>query len=188
LWSPSERGFIVGVIAPQSPSKIEGHLVARHLSLKQTRLAIVTFAMIMAITTAICASAHAESTSQAEQELFASVNQARRAQGLPALKWDDSLATAARRHAAQMAAHGEAQHQFEGEPNLSTRAKQAGAHFGWLSENVIVGVSAEAVHNEFMNSANHRANILDKDMDSVGIGVLEHGGKLFVVEDFAQVH
>jgi uncharacterized protein YkwD len=144
--------------------------------------------MVMAITSAISAAAHAESTSLADQELFTSVNQARRAQGLPALKWDESLSTAARRHAALMAAHGEAQHQFEGEPNLSARAKQAGAHFGWLSENVIVGASAEAVHNEFMNSPNHRANILDKDMDSVGIGVVEHGGKLFVVEDFAQAH
>jgi len=44
------------------------------------------------------------------------------------------------------------------------------------------------VHKEFMNSPNHRANILDRDMDSVGIAVVERGGKLFAVEDFAQVH
>ena len=147
-----------------------------------------SFAAIIAVVTIICAFAYAEAASKTEQELFAAVNQARRAQGLPALKWDDSLATAARRHAAVMAAHGEAQHQFEGEPSLSARVKQAGAHYGWLSENVIVGTSAEEVHDQFMNSANHRANILDKDMDSVGIGVIERGGKLFAVEDFSQAH
>ena len=147
-----------------------------------------SLAAIVAIVTIVCAFAYAEAASKTEQELFASVNQARRAQGLPALKWDDSLATAARRHAAVMAAHGEAQHQFEGEPSLSARVKQAGAHYGWLSENVIVGTSAEEVHDQFMNSANHRANILDKDMDSVGIGVIERGGKLFAVEDFSQAH
>lgn len=142
--------------------------------------------MIAIVTMIICVSAYGETVTEAEQELFASVNQARRAQGLPALKWNDSLATAARHHAAVMAAHGEAEHQFEGEPNLSARARQAGAHFGWLSENVIVGTSAQEVHDQFMNSTNHRANILDKDMDSAGIGVVERAGKLFAVEDFAQ--
>jgi len=125
---------------------------------------------------------------RAEQELFASVNQARRAQNLPTLRWDASLATAARRHAEVMAAHGESQHQFEGEPSLSARVKQAGARYAWLSENVIVGTSAEEIHNQFMNSANHRANVLDRDMDSVGVGVVERGGKLFAVEDFSQAH
>jgi uncharacterized protein YkwD len=38
-----------------------------------------------------------------------------------------------------------------------------------------------------MGSANHRANILDRDMDSVGIGVVERGGQVFAVEDFLKV-
>ena len=62
--------------------------------------------------------------SAAEQELFSSVNRARRAQGLPALKWNDALATAARRHAALMAQRGAAEHGFPGEPSLSSRATQ----------------------------------------------------------------
>jgi uncharacterized protein YkwD len=146
------------------------------------------FALITAVVTLICGSAYGGTASKTEQELFASANQARQAQGLQPLRWDDSLATAARRHAAVMATHGEAQHQFGGEPNLAARVKQTGAHYGWLSENVIVGTDAEEAHSQFMNSANHRANILDKDMDSVGIGVVERDGKLFVVEDFGQAH
>ena len=125
-------------------------------------------------------------TLRVERELFAAVNQARRAQGLTPLRWDESLAAAARRHAEAMAEHGSAQHGFEGEPSLSARVKQAGAHFSWLSENVIQGPSPEFIHTQFMKSPPHRANILDRDMDSIGVGVVEQGGQLFAVEDFSQ--
>jgi uncharacterized protein YkwD len=123
---------------------------------------------------------------RAERELLVLVNQARQEQGLAPLHWDQSLAAAARQHAEVMAEHHSAQHAFPGEPNLSARAKQAGAHFSWLSENVVEGASAEAIHEAFMKSALHRANILDKDMDSVGIGVEEREGELYAVEDFDQ--
>jgi uncharacterized protein YkwD len=143
--------------------------------------------MMMAITVMICSLACGQTPIvRAERELFASINQARRANGLPALFWNEALATAARRHAGIMAEHGSAQHGFPGEPNLSARAKQAGAHFGWLSENVIQGSSPEFVHEQFMKSPPHRANILDKEMDSVGIGVVEQGRQFFAVEDFSQ--
>jgi uncharacterized protein YkwD len=102
------------------------------------------------------------------------------------LKWDEGLATAARRHAAQMAKHGAAQHVFAGEPNLPSRATQAGCRFYSLSENVVQGTTAEAIHSEFLRSPNHRANLLDTDIDSIGVGVAERGGQLFVVEDFSK--
>ena len=123
---------------------------------------------------------------RAERELFASVNQARRAEGLAPLRWDGSLAAAARRHAQAMAEHGSAQHGFDGEPSLSERVKRTGAHFRWLAENVIQGPSPKFIHAQFMRSPPHRANILDRDMDLIGVGVVERGGRLFAVEDFSQ--
>lgn len=147
-----------------------------------TRMAAVGMVGIM-----LCWSAHAQTpTLRAERELFASINQVRRAQGLAPLRWDESLATAARRHAEVMAERGSAQHGFEGEPSLSARVKLAGVHFNWLSENVVQGPSTEFIHTQFMKSPPHRANILDKDMDSIGVGVVERGGQLFAVEDFSQ--
>lgn len=122
----------------------------------------------------------------AEQELFASVNRARRAQGLPALKWNEPLATAGRRHAEMMAQRGLAEHGFAGEPGLASRVTQAGGHFVWLSENVAQGPGVEAIQAEFLKSPNHRANMLDSDMDSIGVGVVERGGQLFAVEDFSK--
>ena len=149
-----------------------------------TRLAVIAIAGIM-----VCGLAHAQSrATQAERELLAAVNHARRNQGLPALRWDEPLAAAARRHAALMAEHRTAEHNFQGEPNLSARVKQVGFHFTWLSENVTQGPTAEFIHTQFMRSPNHRVNILDSDMNSIGVGVIERNGQLFAVEDFAQSH
>ncbi|MGA2457765.1 MAG: CAP domain-containing protein [Terriglobales bacterium] len=146
------------------------------------RLAAMAIVGIM-----LCWPAYSQTpTLRAERELFAAVNQARRAYGLSPLRWDELLATAARRHAKVMAERGSAQHGFEDEPSLSARVKQAGAHFSWLSENVIQGPSPEFIHVQFMKSPTHRANILDRDMDSIGIGVVEQRGQLFAVEDLSQ--
>ncbi len=147
-----------------------------------TRLAVMAMVGIM-----LCWPAYSQTpTLRAERELFAAANQARRAQGLAPLRWDESLATAARRHAKVMAVRGSAQHGFEGEPSLSARVKQAGAHFSWLSENVTQGPTPEFIHVQLMKSPPHRANILDRDMDSIGIGVVEQRGQLFAVEDLSQ--
>jgi uncharacterized protein YkwD len=135
----------------------------------------------------LIASAYAQNPSaRAERELLAFVNQARQEQGLAPLRWDQSLAIAASKHAELMAEHHSAQHAYPGEPNLSARAKAAGARFSWISENVVEGLSAEEIHGLFMKSTLHRANILDKDMDSIGIGVEEREGELYAVEDFDQ--
>jgi uncharacterized protein YkwD len=127
-----------------------------------------------------------QKTSDAERQLFNSVNQERKVHGLPTLKPDEALTTAARAHAQRMAEQGTISHQLAGEPNLLTRTKAAGAHFSWLSENVDEGPNATAIHQSFMKSPQHRANILDTDMDSAGIGVAERNGQLFAVEDFSK--
>ena len=135
----------------------------------------------------LCWLAVAETSAfRAERELFASINNARRAHGLAPLRWNESLATAARRHAQLMAKRGAVQHGFEGEPGLSARVKQTGAHFHWLSENVAEGPTSVFIHNQFMKSPPHRANILDHDMDSLGVGVVGRDRQLFAVEDFSQ--
>jgi uncharacterized protein YkwD len=122
----------------------------------------------------------------AERQLFLSVNRARRAQGLPELRWNGELALAARRHAGLMALHAAAEHGFAGEPTLAARVTQTGARFVWLAENVAQGPGVEAIDAEFLRSPNHRANMLDSDMDSIGVGVVERGGQLFAVEDFSK--
>lgn len=125
-------------------------------------------------------------SSGAERMLFQALNRERQAQGLPSLRWDAALASAARQHAASMATERSVQHTLPGEPSLPGRATRAGAHFSWLSENIVAGSDAAEAHRAFMHSPTHRANILDTDMDSVGIGAVERGGQLYVVEDFSK--
>src|SRR5271170_1278178 len=104
-----------------------------------------------------------QKTSDAERQLFNAVNQERKAYGLPSLKSDDALTNAARKHAQLMAEQGTLSHQFPGELSLPSRARAAGAHFSWLSENVDEGPNPNAIHQSFMKSPRHRANLLDGD-------------------------
>ena len=130
----------------------------------------------------------AQSAPAAEQRaLFDAVNHERRAQGLPPLRWNDALADAAQKHAQEMARQNSVSHTLPGEPSLAGRANKAGARFSWISENIVQSTSASGAHEQFMKSPNHRANILDGDMDSVGIGIARSRGQLFVVEDFAKI-
>lgn len=144
-------------------------------------------AVLIALLAFLCLGSLAQSKStDAERELLSALNQERKAHGLPALKSDEALTIAARKHAERMAQQGKVAHQFPGEPGLPERAQAAGAHFTWLSENVDEGPNADAIHQSFMKSPQHRANIMDSDMDSAGIGVAERKGELFAVEDFSK--
>jgi uncharacterized protein YkwD len=126
-------------------------------------------------------------TEAAEQQLFQAINRERAASGLPPLKWDVALATAARQHAEAMASQRSISHGFPGEPSLPSRAARAGARFSWLSENVAAGPNAENISEQWMESPNHRANLLDADMDTIGAGAAERNGVVFAVADFCKV-
>jgi uncharacterized protein YkwD len=152
----------------------------------QMRIAIRLAVLVMMGSSVILAAQTQPAASAAEQQLLGSVNQTRRAQALPDLKWNETLAVAARRHAALMSEHGSAEHGYAGEPTLASRVTKAGGHFVWLAENVMQGTSAEGIQEGFLKSANHRANMVDSDMDSIGVGVVERGGRVFAVEDFSK--
>lgn len=127
---------------------------------------------------------HAQANDPA-QSLFQAANHERSARGLSLLKWSFTLAEAARRHAQRMAAQNTLSHQLPGEPSMSARATSAGARFHALAENVAEGPGVENIHQQWMKSPPHRANLLDPQLDSVGIAVAERNGVLFAVEDFS---
>jgi uncharacterized protein YkwD len=118
------------------------------------------------------------------EQLFELGNQARAAQGLRPLAWDPALASAALNHCARMAAEGPLSHQYNGEPNLSERAGQAGAHFSLVEENVAEGYQPASIHQTWMNSEHHRENLLNPGVDRVGVAVVARGNMLYAVADF----
>ncbi len=121
-----------------------------------------------------------------EQYLFAAANQERSARGLEPLQYEQHLLFAASKHAFEMARRREISHQFPGETGLAERAGEAGAHFSLVTENVAEASNAALIHDLWMNSAGHRANLLDPQVNAVGIAVVVSRGQLYAVEDFAR--
>jgi Cysteine-rich secretory protein family len=119
-------------------------------------------------------------------QIFTLANQARTQAGVSALVWDQALAAAAYQHCLRMAAEGPISHQYNGEPDLSTRTAQAGAHYSVIEENVAIGPTGSAIHEEWMHSPGHRANLLSPDVDRVGIAVVAARGVLYAVADYSR--
>ncbi len=105
-------------------------------------------------------------------------NAARQAAGLAPLETRSEMVTFARNHTAAMINAGKIFHSG----NLGS------ATSGWtkLGENVGVGGGCDSLHNAFMNSAGHKANILDSVYTSIGVGGgVSPDGKYFVTVVFA---
>ncbi len=123
----------------------------------------------------------------ASEQVFALANQARAQAGVGRLQWDPALAAAAMKHCQRMAAEGPISHRYGGEPDLSERAAQAGAHFSVIEENVAIGPSAEGIHQEWMReSPGHRENLLSPEVDRIGVAIVPARGVLYAVEDFSR--
>jgi uncharacterized protein YkwD len=128
--------------------------------------------------------------SPAEQAILQLTNQTRAAHNLPPIHWDSDLARAARVHAERVLhEQGELQHQYPGEPDMTTRGAQAGAHFTTIAENIGRGPNPVTLHQTWMSTPTHRANILDPNLNAVGIAVIpgqgQDQGLLTAVEDFS---
>ncbi len=121
----------------------------------------------------------------AEQYLLAAANQERANQGLPPVHLDRVLTEASAFHAREMAAHEDISHQFNDEPELAQRGANAGAHFSLITENVGEAPTSVLLHDLWMHSPGHRANLLDPNVDSIGIAIVTRNDQLYAVEDFA---
>jgi len=121
-----------------------------------------------------------------ESELFELLNHERSEQGLPELRWDDSLFKAARKHALLMLDLNSMEHQLPGEPTLADRLAAAGVRFSYVAENIAFGGRPETIHNGWMHSPGHRKNILEPRVTAVGIAAVRGSNGLYAVEDFAE--
>ena len=155
--------------------------------IKMQRLPLLALALL-AIVTIAPTPAKAQPVGSPEQTLLQLANQSRAAHNLAPLKWDSSLARAAHAHLQWVVRNSsDLQHQYPGEPDLVTRGANAGARFGTISENIAGhGPTAASLHQIWMTTPTHRANLLDPNLNVVGIAVVENQGLFFAVEDFAR--
>jgi hypothetical protein len=144
-------------------------------------------ALGVAFCTALALAAQTQSDFRDQaQHIFELTNRDRIARGLQPLHWDASLASAAQAHAERMAGENYLSHEYPGEGDVGARASRAGAHFQAIAENIATGYSDEAIEAQWMNSTPHRRNILDPQMNAIGVGVVARRGSFYAVEDFAQ--
>jgi uncharacterized protein YkwD len=121
-----------------------------------------------------------------EGALLELINQARADHGLQPLTVDNRLARAARKHSERMVEHSALSHQFEGEPPVQIRFSDENFPSDREGENVDLDQSVASAHRALMDSPAHRANILDPNYNTVGIGIVRSGGNIYVTEDFAR--
>ncbi len=119
------------------------------------------------------------------EQLFALGNQARAQAGVARLVWDPDLAEAALEHCRKMAAEGPLSHRYGGELSLTARAAKAGAYFSLIEENIAIGPTPGAIHQSWMQSPEHRENLLNPQVNHVGIAIVPARGVLYAVADFS---
>ena len=129
--------------------------------------------------------AHAGPTRR-EQKLLDLVNHEREKAGLQKLEWNEQLAKAALAHSRLLAENHDLSHQFPGEQTLQERVGATGLRFNSVAENVAEAPTVDQVHQALMHSPGHRANILAKESNAIGIAIIEDENQnLFVTQDFA---
>ena len=121
----------------------------------------------------------ASASSTGDESCFLSaINAARSAEGTAPLAIQADLLRISRVWSQTMATDGQLFH----DPNLT---KLAPASWQALGENVGMGPTCDALVQAFMNSPEHRRNILDPAFTTVGVGVVDAAdGPVWVTEDF----
>lgn len=102
-------------------------------------------------------------------EVVRLVNEARAAQGLPALKADAGVSAAAQVRASELRTLFS--HTRPNGTSCFTALKEGGVSYRSAGENIAYGQQTPAaVMQAWMNSAGHRANILSKNYTTIGVG------------------
>ncbi|WP_312421836.1 CAP domain-containing protein [Anaerospora hongkongensis] len=121
----------------------------------------------------------------AEKNAVELMNADRRANGLSDLKVSSAVTAVARSHAQDMVNRKFFSHSNPDGKTPSDRLKAAGISYSAVGENIAENTSVQAAETAFMNSSGHRANILNSNYTTVGIGVAyDSAGNVYVVQDF----
>lgn len=120
------------------------------------------------------------------RELYDMVNFTRVGNGLAPLAWDNQLASLAQDLSTWNSMTGRLEHRDLGAVIRSPEFSR----FQSLGENILVGscgLSAGQMHQAWMNSAGHRANILSPSYNVIGIGIVCSGGRVWATQNFGRV-
>ena len=162
----------------------------RVTSILGKRAATITLAVIVAAGLSSCGFANTTSTPPSDPlqaGLFQAINHDRAAYGLPQLTWSPKLANSAGSWGHQMSNAGSLFHQNLG-ALLGTSDYNG---YNTLGENILVGpggMSASSIEAAWMASPAHRANILSRAFNIVGISYYRGpDGRIWAVQEFGGI-
>lgn len=147
------------------------------MRISTTRPASTVLALLFIFTLLLIAPVNAGGLEEAK--LGNLLNAERTKRGLAPLPSDASLLAVARNHSALMARRGRIFHNSQLASQVS----------GWIAigENVGRGATAEVVHQAFMASGAHRAQILTPGYNGFAVGTATSGGDIWVTEIFVRM-
>ncbi len=114
-------------------------------------------------------------TATAEQvaaDLLSRLQDARREQGLAPLEQDPRLDAVALAHSVDMRDHGFVAHTSPTTGTAADRVRTAQLRSGLVLENIGRGYGASEIHGGLLGSPGHRANLINPDVNTIGIGVV----------------
>ncbi len=125
-----------------------------------------------------------------EQAIIDLTNQQRMLNGLAPLAASEKLVQAAQIHAGNMARLDQMSHTLAGvaQPDLASRAQAVGYDYAKLGENIAFRYAgAPEVVAGWMDSAGHRANILDPSYTEIGVAIAANSrGELYYCQVFGK--
>lgn len=191
LSFPTFRKFLAHVhdhFIPHERNHYHPHILShRFLGLVSLFMVAMKFAIIA--TVAISPAVPAFSSAITVDNVLALTNQSRQEYKLGALKLNSKLALAAQNKANDMAAKGYFAHNTPDGKTPWSFIKAVGYTYVSAGENLAVDFTqAENVETAWMNSPGHRANILNKNYEEIGIGIangqFQGHDTIFVVQMF----
>jgi uncharacterized protein YkwD len=117
---------------------------------------------------------------ETEQKLFEAANAARGKEKIDKLQIDRTLMKLALDHARNMAKQEKMEHVLDGK-GVADRAKEAGYRYRAIGENIAQAIGEEdtpapapaLIHQSWMESEGHRANLLNPKFQQMGIAVVK---------------
>jgi uncharacterized protein YkwD len=155
----------------------------RSTARKLAILVAATLALTMALSLVVITEATtpaAAGTAEDEASFVTLINRSRADAGKASLAADSAAANVARAWSQQMANAGQISHNPSLAAEVSTWVTTQWTRIG---ENVGVGYGVASLHDAFMASTGHRANILG-DYNRVGVGVVQASGRMWVTVVF----
>lgn len=135
----------------------------------------------------------AGSLSPLEAAVLQETNNVRAQNNLPPYTEDDTLSSVARAHSADMQSHNYFSHNDLSGCSPSCRLDNVGYAWQAMGENIhmmsgfnlSVADAAKKIVTDWMNSPDHKANLLNATYTKVGVGISQQGDSIYTTSDYA---